>query len=191
MASAGKTTVSGISVACIGAGVLLVYAGWKGKSLLGEVQSVISGKPPSAAKKTNPITDQTQTGGGAPSGGYDITTNIPAGKGSYSRSQLEQLWTSNGGPSDTAAFAAAIAEAESGGSATVTSSNPDGGTNVGIFQLDTNGVGAGYSVAELQDANLNTQITIMATSGGTNWQEWGDPVAAAVGYHYTPGAPVP
>jgi hypothetical protein len=104
---------------------------------------------------------------------------------------VEKLWTDNGGPANTAAFAAAIAKAESGGSATVTSRNPDGGTNVGVFQLDTKGVGSGYSVAELQDANLNTQLTIMATGGGTNWSEWGNPVSAAVGGHYTPGSPVP
>lgn len=124
---------------------------------------------------------------GAPSGGYSVATNVPAAKGSYDTAGLEKLWKDNGGPADTAAFAAQVAMAESSGNPKATSRNPDGGTNVGLWQLDTpGGVGAGYSVAELQDPNLNCQVTIMATNGGTNWSEWGDPVTAAVGYHYTP-----
>jgi hypothetical protein len=100
--------------------------------------------------------------------------------------QIEQLWTQCGGPADTAAFAAKVAGAESGGRTAVTSSNPDGGTNVGLYQLDTKGVGSGYTVAQLQDPTTNTRITIMATNGGTDWREWGDPVTEAVGYVYTP-----
>jgi hypothetical protein len=104
---------------------------------------------------------------------------------------LQKLWTSNGGPKNTAAFAAAVGMAESGGNAMATSSNPDGGTNVGIWQLDTRGVGAGYSVSQLQNANLNARITIAATNGGQNWSNWGDAVTEAVGYHYVPGSAVP
>lgn len=175
MASSG--TLSGTAVASVGAGVLLVYAGIKGKSLLSELQGLIQGKAPSAAAAANPIAAAAPAAAGSAS--YD------------SSSALQKLWTDNGGPANTAAFAAAVAMAESSGSASATSPNPDGGTNVGIFQLDTEGVGKGYSVAQLSDANLNTQITIMATAGGVNWQEWGDSVTAAVGYHYTPGSAVP
>lgn len=187
--------LSGIAVASIGAGVLLVYAGLKNKSVLSEVQGLIRGQSPAtAAAGAGVIQQVTQTGtssSAAPAQGYSIATNIPAGKGSYTQAQLQTLWTDNGGPANTAAFAAAVAEAESGGNASVMSPNPDGGTNVGLFQLDTKGVGAGYPVQDLQDANLNCQITIMATNGGVNWQEWGDRVTAAVGYHYTPGSAVP
>ena len=172
--------IDGVALGLIGAGGLLVYAGIKGKSVPSLITGFIQGKPPAAAAGT-PGTSTTAT-----------LTPAPGGSASYSSSSaLQKLWTDNGGPQDTAAFAAAIAQAESGGSATVTSSNPDGGVNVGVFQLDTKGVGAGYTVAQLQDANLNAQITIMATNGGTNWSEWGDPVSAAVGGHYTPGSPVP
>jgi hypothetical protein len=183
--------VDGLSLGMMAAGGLCLWAAIKGKSVTGSITAIIKGQSPSTASAANPITGTGAASGTAPSAGYSIATNIPAGKGSYSNAALQKLWTGNGGPSDTAAFAAAIAEAESGGSATVTSSNPDGGTNVGIFQLDTRGVGAGYTVTELQDANLNTQITIMATNGGTDWTEWGDPVSAAVGGHYTPGSPIP
>ena len=184
----------GFALGAVLAGSVFLYAAFTGKSVLKSVQAVVQGRTPANTPAAHPIsgTPGSQTGGPAPAAGYSIATNIPAGQGSYgSTAALQKLWTDNGGPQDTAAFAAAVAIAESGGSATVTSSNPDGGTNVGVFQLDTKGVGSGYSVAELQDANLNTQITIMATDGGTNWSQWGDPVTAAVGYHYTPGGPVP
>lgn len=180
--------IDGLALGSIAAGGLFLYAAVQGKSLLSTVQSLVQGKSPSTAAAANPVTVTA-----APAAaGYDIATNIPAGTAAYdSSSALQKLWTDNGGPSNTAAFAAAIAQAESGGSATVTSSNPDGGTNVGVFQLDTKGVGSGYSVAELQDANLNTQLTIAATGGGVNWAQWGNSVAASVGYHYVPGSAVP
>jgi hypothetical protein len=168
------------AIAAGSAGLILVWSGIENKSALSTLKSIIAGKAPTPGP-----------GAVAPAAGFDIATNIPAAQGSYSQSALESLWTDNGGPADTAAFAAAVGMAESGGNPKATSANPDGGTNVGVFQLDTTGVGGGYSVAELSDPNLNTQVTIMATGGGTDWSEWGDPVTAAVGYHYTPGGPVP
>ncbi len=57
----------------------------------------------------------------------------------------------------------------------VTSSNPDGGTNVGLWQLGTEGVGAGYSVSELQNALTNARITVRATRNGTDWSQWATP----------------
>lgn len=189
--------VDGIALGSVSAGALFLYAAVTGKTVLGTVQALVKGKAPSTAPSGAPASLTGSYGatgsasGSAPAAGYDIATNIPPAKGSYSRSQLEKLWTDNGGPSDTAAFAAAVAMAESSGNPKATSSNPDGGTNVGLFQLDTKGVGAGYPVADLEDPNLNTQVTIMATGGGTNWSEWGNPVTAAVGYHYTPGQAVP
>jgi hypothetical protein len=178
--------IDGIAVGMIAAGGALVYAGIQGKSLPSLITGFIQGKSPAAAAKTDQISTSEPS---APAS----SSSAPAGSGSYdSSSALQKLWTSNGGAEDTAAIAAAIAGAESGGSATVTSSNPDGGTNVGIFQLDTKGVGSGYSVAQLQNANLNTQITVMATNNGVNWSEWSDPVANALPLRmYTPGAAVP
>ena len=58
-----------------------------------------------------------------------------------------------------AQMAVAVALAESGGDPDQTSSNPDGGTNVGLFQLDTpGGVGAGHTVSQLKAPALNAQI---------------------------------
>jgi hypothetical protein len=90
----------------------------------------------------------------------------------YTYAQLEQLWINNGGSAATAPVAAAIAEAESSGNAMVTSPNPDGGTNVGAWQLDTNGKGAGLTVAQLQDPNVNAAAAVTGSKGGTDWSAW-------------------
>lgn len=90
----------------------------------------------------------------------------------YTYAQLEGIWIQAGGSSATAPLAAAIAEAESAGSATVTSANPDGGTNVGLWQLDTLGVGNGYSVAQLQDPATNAAVAVNGSSNGANWSSW-------------------
>jgi hypothetical protein len=186
--------VNGFSLAYTAVGAVVMWSGIKGETISDTFRGLLSGKPPSDNEQpigtpSLSISQPSSTTGTAPTGGYDIAEDIPAGKNSYSESQLRTLWTDNGGPSDTAAFAAQVAEAESSGSATVTSSNPDGGTNVGIWQLDTKGVGSGYTIAELQDANLNCQLTIMATNGGLDWAEWSDPTVDALPDHqYTPGA---
>lgn len=106
-----------------------------------------------------------------------FTSASPSGPGGptqaqYDHAGLEKLWTSNGGDSAQANLAAAIAQAESSGSASATSANPDGGTNVGLWQLDTKGVGAGYTVDQLKDPNTNARVTIMGSKNGTDWGAW-------------------
>lgn len=91
-----------------------------------------------------------------------------------SDAQIIGLWLVSGGSISSAADALARALSESSGNTSVTSSNPDGGTNVGLYQLDTKGVGSGYSVAQLQNPYLNTQITVKATGNGSNWSAWAD-----------------
>jgi hypothetical protein len=72
--------------------------------------------------------------------------------------------------------AACHAIQESSGNALVTSPNPDGGTNVGLWQLDTpSGKGAGYTVAQLQNAALNAKVAVSASSDGTDWSAWATP----------------
>jgi Lysozyme like domain len=90
----------------------------------------------------------------------------------FTYAQLEGLWIQNGGNPATAPIAAAIAMAESTGRSWVTSANPDGGTNVGPWQLDTKGVGSGYSVAQLQDPNTNAAVAVKGSDNGTNWSDW-------------------
>lgn len=86
--------------------------------------------------------------------------------------QLEGLWIQNGGSPATAPVAAAIAEAESGGNPASTSANPDGGTNVGLWQLDTKGKGAGLSAAQLADPNVNASAAVGGSRNGADWSAW-------------------
>jgi hypothetical protein len=88
------------------------------------------------------------------------------------KDQIKALWTGNGGAASRANLAAAVALQESSGRTGITSHNPDGGTNVGLWQLDTKGVGAGHSIDQLSDPATNARITIMATANGTNWSHW-------------------
>jgi len=91
----------------------------------------------------------------------------------FTYAQLEQLWINNGGSKATAPVAAAIAMAESSGNPLATSANPDGGTNVGLWQLDTpGGVGAGYSQGQLTDPNINAAVAVKGSSDGSNWSDW-------------------
>jgi Lysozyme like domain len=105
---------------------------------------------------------------------------MPAGTGGTGEptlltdAQIIALWVYEGGALNTAGVALARAKSESGGDFSVTSSNPDGGTNVGLYQLDTKGVGSGYSIQQLSDPYTNTKITVAATNGGTDWREWAD-----------------
>jgi hypothetical protein len=188
-------TINGFSLAYTAIGGIVLWSGITGTSLTTTFKGILAGKAPTADEESIDTSSSAAaaTAANSASGTTSATAaSAPAGSASYTGSALQALWTSNGGAQNTAAMAEAVAMAESGGSATVTSSNPDGGTNVGVFQLDTRGVGSGYTVAQLQNANTNTRITVMATNNGRNWSEWGDPVTAALpGHQYTPGAAVP
>ncbi|SRR6266481_3986664 len=86
--------------------------------------------------------------------------------------QLEGLWIANGGSKAVAPLAAAIAMAESTGRTNVTSANPDGGVNVGLWQLDTKGKGAGHTVADLQNPATNAALAVQGSKDGTDWSAW-------------------
>jgi hypothetical protein len=100
---------------------------------------------------------------------------VPAGKGSFSHAGLMTLWEQAGGSAATANNAACHAIQESSGDPAAESANPDGGTNVGLWQLDTKGVGAGHSIAALKDPMTNAKITVRATGNGRNWSQWATP----------------
>jgi Lysozyme like domain len=143
-----------------------MYSGIKGKPLLGTTRSLLHGQAPSTAPSTNTLTP---AGGGTTGPVQDLPFSSIVAGGNYSSAQVENLWRANGGSAATASVAACIAMHESSGSPTVTSTNPDGGTNVGIWQLDTLGVGSGHSVAQLQDPNTNARLAIGGSRNGTNW----------------------
>lgn len=163
--------IDGKGVAFTTAGFVVLWSGVKGQTLKGTLTSFLKGQNPAAASESAPTVGvdtsttpaaSTDTSGTAP----DVTG------GAYSSAQLEQLWKSCGGNPDTASVAACIAMHESSGNPDAESSNPDGGTNVGLWQLDTRGVGSGYTVAELMNATTNCHVTIMGSANGTNWSEW-------------------
>lgn len=174
-----------IPVVLLGAGAYLAwfavhYWGSDTKWPTDPVKDVLQGKPlptPSGqttaatvASQVEAQTTQTALTGPGTAGA------APSVSGNYSIPELEALWTSQGGSSNTAFEAANIAMAESSGRPAVTSSNPDGGTNVGLWQLDTKGVGSGYTVQQLQDPATNARLTIMHTANGTVWTQWANAV---------------
>lgn len=185
-----------IPVILIGAGFYLAWFGihyFKSdvKYPTDPIKAVLQGKPlPKAtgtptdtqAEITSALTKQQQalqanTGTATPADtGTGQAGPAPPNSGNYDVPSLEALWVSQGGSGQTSFEAANVAMAESGGRPAVTSSNPDGGTNVGLWQLDTRGVGAGYTVAQLSDPATNARITIMNTANGTTWHQWADAV---------------
>lgn len=174
-----------IPVVLLGAGAYLAwfavhYWGSDTKWPTDPVKDVLQGKPlPTPSGQTTAATvasqveaQNTQTALTGPG----TAGAAPSVSGNYTIPELEALWTSQGGSSNTAFEAANIAMAESSGRPAVTSSNPDGGTNVGLWQLDTKGVGSGYTIAQLQDPATNARLTIMHTANGTVWTQWANAV---------------
>ena len=169
--------ISGVGAAAIGAGSVFLYAGIKGKSVLAVIQGVVQGKSPASAPQVNPISDTTAAlAGSSSSSASSSAPGAPSVAGLYSHAQLMQLWQSVGGSAATANNAACHAIQESGGDPAVTSANPDGGTNVGLWQLDTpGGKGAGYTIAQLKNPAINARVALQGTSGGRDWSAWATP----------------
>jgi hypothetical protein len=156
------------AVALLGAGGLFAWSGFHGAAVLGSLKDLVAGSPASGTEintLTGPVSVQTASGAGS--------ANATAG--TWTHAGLMKLWESAGGSASTAQNAACHAIQESSGNASVTSPNPDGGTNVGLWQLDTKGVGSGYSVSQLQNPNVNAAITVRGTKNGTDWSEWSTP----------------
>jgi hypothetical protein len=174
--------INGVAVGITVTGAVFLYSGLTNKSVLSVIQNVITGKTPETAKASAEATTDTAEASAAPltstsgttSADFASTTYTGA-SGTLSSAQVGALWEQYGGNPAKTTYAQGVVNAESGGNPLATSSNPDGGTNVGLYQLDTRGVGSGYSVAQLQNPATNTQITIMATKNGTDWAEWADP----------------
>jgi hypothetical protein len=171
---------NGIALGAAAAGTVLLYSALFHKSVLSSIQQVIEGRSPSGASIStagdassgvivNPdVTDLINPGGTQPSA-------LPDDSVVYTQAQLESLWVMAGGSQATKTNAGCHGMQESSGNPLATSSNPDGGINVGLWQLDTKGKGAGYTVAELQVPITNARITVAKTNGGTNWSAWATP----------------
>ncbi|HEV2244906.1 MAG TPA: hypothetical protein VGR98_27980 [Streptosporangiaceae bacterium] len=183
--------VDGVALGAVAAGGLFLYAGLKGYSIPHALQAVISSKSPAAspvlANQIAPLSGAYGAPAGSPAGSPatggapgTASPTAPAGapsvSGNYSHAQLMQLWQSVGGSAAAANNAACHAIQESSGRPGVTSPNPDGGTNVGLWQLDTpGGKGAGYSIAQLQNPVVNARVAVQGSSNGTDWSAWATP----------------
>lgn len=169
--------VKGSYLAIAGIGGVLLWSGLRGKSWSDVIRQVLSGKSPSQAIASNMIQENiplTGTGAGVPGFTSGPLPGAKAPSGAVlSPSQIGALWISAGGNPFRANTAVCIAMHESGGRVSVTSSNPDGGTNVGLWQLDTpGGKGAGYSIAQLQNPLTNAIVAVRGSSNGTDWSAW-------------------
>lgn len=165
--------IDGIALAAIGAGAMFAYAGVKDKSVLSVLSGLVQGKSPGQAAPGNAGLGSAAAAAGIPATAVGSGSAAAAVKGQYTNSQLQSLWIMAGGDPGKAAVAACIADHESSGNPAVTSGNPDGGTNVGLWQLDTpGGKGAGYTVAELQNPLTNARVAIAGSSDGTDWSAW-------------------
>ena len=169
MPSNGK----GIGLASLAIGTIFLYGGLKGYSILKATQNIIQGKPGSTGQNEAVLSDP---GNSASSGSSGVAEgNAGPIQGQYDHASLMQLWISVGGSPATANNAACHALQESSGNPNAESPNPDRGTNVGLWQLDTFGVGSGHSIDELKNPRLNAQITVRATHNGQDWSEWATP----------------
>lgn len=155
------------------AGSVFAYAGFKGKNLGAAFQALVTGKSPTTAASANPITAVLPTGTQAIPPGPELPGGTVGGV--YDHAGLMKLWVQAGGNPAAANNAACHGMQESSGEPAVTSPNPDGGTNVGLWQLDTKGKGAGFTIAQLQNPMTNARITVMQTRNGTDWSAWATP----------------
>lgn len=165
--------VRGPALAMMAVGGLFLYSAVKGYSVLTTIQQVITGKTPANQAQTTAIGTPNAVASSAAGNTPGSMTNPSAGN--WTHSGLMTLWQSNGGSASTANNAACHAIQESGGNASITSPNPDGGTNVGLWQLDTKGVGAGHTVSQLQNPNVNAMLAVRGSKNGTDWSEWATP----------------
>jgi hypothetical protein len=177
----GKSHIDGIALGAVTTGTILLYAGIKGYSIPHVLQGITQkkGVPAPGSPQQYPIA-QSSVQPGAPGGAPPVSTapssTTPAvSGGTFTHAQLMTLWTANGGNPGAAQNAACHAIQESSGQSWVTSANPDGGTNTGLWQLDTKGKGAGYSIAQLQNPDLNARVAIFGSNNGSNWSAWSTP----------------
>lgn len=81
--------------------------------------------------------------------------------------EVENYWIQSGGNPQAASMAAAVADASSGLDASVTRTNPDGSTSVGLWLIPKNGIPPGTT-----DPVANARAAVQLSRGGTDWSQW-------------------
>jgi hypothetical protein len=159
--------MDGPGIAAVAVGVVFVWGGVKGYSPIKAFENIITGKNPNENQASASLVSANSSSGSAAAYTGPSST--------YTHATLMQLWQQAGGSAASANNAACHAMQESSGKSNATSANPDGGQNIGLWQLDTKGVGAGHTVAELMDPLSNAKITVAYTNDGANWAAWATP----------------
>jgi len=95
------------------------------------------------------------------------STQQVKGGGTYSYSQLEQLWIQAGGNPAKAAIAAAIAMAESSGNVNSTDYDSNGTVDRGLWQINSS-----HGSQSVYTPLKNAQSAVAISANGTNWQPW-------------------
>lgn len=169
--------LDGVALGVVGAGGIFIYAGLRGVSVLQALRQIIRGQAPPAGSGSSSSSGASTFLGvpGVTAPGLPGVGGTVGSGGTLTAVQVQALWIRNGGDPGQARNAACHAMQESSGRTGVTSSNPDGGVNVGLWQLDTRGKGSGYTVAQLQDPDTNARVTIFGTSNGRDWSAWATP----------------
>lgn len=165
------SNVSGLSVAYVAGGLVLVLSGIRNDPLAGTLKSILSGKVPQA----NP-TGAPTVGISGSSSGSSGSTNIPAsGQGTISFTAAETYWTLAGGPASEASTAAAIGEAESSLNAkSVQQGQPYATTGWGLWQITP---GNSVPSVGVNDALLNPLTNAKAAvvkykAAGNSFSPW-------------------
>lgn len=81
--------------------------------------------------------------------------------------QVENYWIQAGGSPQSAAMAAAVADAESGLNPGAQRTNPDGTTGIGLWLLPQNGTPPGST-----DPLASARAAIQLSQNGTDWTQW-------------------
>ena len=187
--------VDGLSLAVAGTGMVFVYAGIKGKSILATFQSVLVGKSPTTVPESNPIsgslgsatvnqTTPNDTAIGAASGG----TKVPGAVTSIQNYGLAQAVASTYGWAGGTEFAALtnVIQAESGGNPNA--ANPSGA--YGIAQALGHGTSStqGSVTNQYGGYGVPDATCVQANSGDAQAQliwmmayiqnRWHDPIGA-------------
>jgi Lysozyme like domain len=108
------------------------------------------------------------TSDGSPANAQGPAGYTPAkGQVTFNYAQLEGIWIAAGGNKQTAAMAAAIAMAESGGNSQASNTNSNGSIDRGLWQINSsNGSGSTF------DVMTNARTAVQMSNNGTNWRPW-------------------
>jgi hypothetical protein len=87
--------------------------------------------------------------------------------GTLSMPELETLWVQAGGPASAEHLAAAIAEAESGGSINSTDHDSNGTVDRGLWQINSI-----HGTQSTYDPLANAQAAVAISNQGSNWTPW-------------------